>query len=111
MWAWVAAFFTSHLWKILSVIADIIIVAIFIYALWNLFHPKPTTTQNQTANKIYNYTLYPDRLDFALGKIGGFEVFSYHSYPSTPATSQKVSNKAQGFVKQGVTNVVNKITH
>lgn len=107
MWAWVGAFLTKHLWTILSALADILVIAFVSYSVWNVIHPKPTTTQNQTANKIVNYTLYPDQLNFALGKIGGFEFFSYHSYPSTPATSKKVSSN----IVKGVTNVVAKITH
>lgn len=78
---WLTSFLTKNLASILSVIADILVVAFVGYSIWNVIHPKPTTTQNQSASVINNYTLYPDKLGFAVGKVGGFEFFSYHSNP------------------------------
>jgi hypothetical protein len=86
---WLVTFFTTHLWKILSVIADVLLIAYVCYSVWLQLHPKPTTTQNQKANQIYNYTLYPDTTGFILGKVGGFELLSYHSNP-TSAQIKKV---------------------
>ncbi len=84
MWAWVIPFFTKHLWTIISTIADILLILYVGYCVWLQFHPKPTTTQNQRAQTINNYTVnYPDKLDAALGKIGGFEFISYHSFPKS----------------------------
>ena len=84
-------FFTKHLWNILSVTADILVVAFVGYSVWMVFHPKPTTTQNETAQVINNYTIYPDNLKFVVGKVGGFELLSYHSVPSTSKVITKVT--------------------
>lgn len=105
MWTFIVSFFTKHLWNILSVLADIIVVCIFGYALWLLFHPKPTTTQN--AGVINNYTVYPDKLDFALGKIGGFEMFSFHTSP--PISTVVKQNIISGIQKK-VPYVIPKIS-
>jgi hypothetical protein len=87
MWAWIIPFFTKHLWTIISVFADILIVSFVGYCVWLQFNPKPTTSQS--AKVINNYILYPDNNDFAIGRLFGWELISHHSYPPVTSISEK----------------------
>jgi hypothetical protein len=51
-----------------------------------VLHPNPTTTQN--AKNIENNEYYPDKTDFCLLKLWGFEIISHHSYPDKPAIKE-----------------------
>jgi hypothetical protein len=56
MWTWILSFIKGKALNLVGIIADILIVAFIGYMVWQHFHPKPTTTQNQKAETIYNYT-------------------------------------------------------
>lgn len=89
--AWVITFITKYGLKVIGIIADLLVIAFIIYSCWLVFHPKPTTTQNQNAQTIVNNDFYPSKKDFAIG----FDLFGVdigivkYSYPAKPLLKVK----------------------
>ena len=83
---WIITFLTKYGLKALGIIADILVVVFIIYSGWLVFHPKPTTTQNQTAQTIVNNDFYPSKKDFAIGiDLFGVDLgIVKYSYPVKP---------------------------
>ena len=65
MWAWLASFFISKavpvakhaIWRTVSVVCVIAVLAVLVLGVKRIFYPKPTSTQ--TGGVSYHYDIHP----------------------------------------------------